>query len=444
MSDTTRRRMLAGAGGLGLGATALGHAAFAQTPPAAGSTLAAMETARRTRRNIKDMGPRDEDLNALRTAVIKMRENGGWKRQVAIHAEMNLLHHSSWRFLPWHRMQGLHMEKIVARLSGKEDFAMPYWDWQDDKIPRVFIEDEVFARKDRECNANSSIAAFLKENDTQLADRINNDFATFFGKPRLVGQETDTDAGKQRFSGSAEWSGHNMIHLFVGGAMGNLATSAEDPIFWLHHANVDRIWAAWSTKHSAFEYADAWNKESLSGYVEADEKTPSAAILAEKTVDTEALGYGYTFPQGDRPRALAAGRRMKPPRATEYMFEMQRLGRGKGVIDIPADAARAFSASAVGYLKIDPDPTHGSALRIKATNESDGSCVFDDKVFMVPMGMSMGLQGYRIDLSKVWDGAASKGLKLEAEIGPLVGRKSGDYPPALASFVVDAKAMFSS
>jgi hypothetical protein len=41
------------------------------------------------------------------------------------------------------------------------------------------------------------------------------------------------------------------LHVWVGadgnggGAMGRTTTSPEDPIFWLHHANVDRLWEAW-------------------------------------------------------------------------------------------------------------------------------------------------------------------------------------------------------
>jgi hypothetical protein len=33
-----------------------------------------------------------------------------------------------------------------------------------------------------------------------------------------------------------------------GGTMG-LSLSPTDPLFWLHHANVDRIWGEWQTKH---------------------------------------------------------------------------------------------------------------------------------------------------------------------------------------------------
>lgn len=37
---------------------------------------------------------------------------------------------------------------------------------------------------------------------------------------------------------------HNAGHRFIGGHMGG-AFSPNDPVFWLHHANVDRLWANW-------------------------------------------------------------------------------------------------------------------------------------------------------------------------------------------------------
>ena len=35
---------------------------------------------------------------------------------------------------------------------------------------------------------------------------------------------------------------HNQIHCFVGGTMMFVEWSAYDPLFWIHHANVDRLW----------------------------------------------------------------------------------------------------------------------------------------------------------------------------------------------------------
>jgi tyrosinase len=42
---------------------------------------------------------------------------------------------------------------------------------------------------------------------------------------------------------------HNAAHGWIGGNMNNVLTSPYEPAFWLNHANVDRLWAIWQTKH---------------------------------------------------------------------------------------------------------------------------------------------------------------------------------------------------
>jgi hypothetical protein len=49
---------------------------------------------------------------------------------------------------------------------------------------------------------------------------------------------------------------HNRVHIWVGGDMGP-GTSPNDPVFFLHHCNVDRIWARWQYEHPAAAYEPA-------------------------------------------------------------------------------------------------------------------------------------------------------------------------------------------
>jgi tyrosinase len=50
---------------------------------------------------------------------------------------------------------------------------------------------------------------------------------------------------RRTFSYVFEQDPHGAVHGLIGGDMGFVPTSARDPIFWLHHANVDRLWTAW-------------------------------------------------------------------------------------------------------------------------------------------------------------------------------------------------------
>jgi tyrosinase len=46
------------------------------------------------------------------------------------------------------------------------------------------------------------------------------------------------------FAGALEGI-HNSGHVWVGGSMGSIATAPCDPVFWMHHAEIDRIWWQW-------------------------------------------------------------------------------------------------------------------------------------------------------------------------------------------------------
>ncbi|WP_442869378.1 tyrosinase family protein [Bradyrhizobium sp. CCBAU 11430] len=48
------------------------------------------------------------------------------------------------------------------------------------------------------------------------------------------------------FSVPLELDPHGAVHDLVGGDMGNIRASAKDPVFWVHHANIDRLWTVWT------------------------------------------------------------------------------------------------------------------------------------------------------------------------------------------------------
>jgi Common central domain of tyrosinase len=77
---------------------------------------------------------------------------------------------------------------------------------------------------------------------------------------------------------------HGNVHNAVGGDM-RTAHSPTDPVFYLHHANVDRLWARWQTgPHAADPMESTANLE------------PRGRIISGKVsavLDIGELGYGY-------------------------------------------------------------------------------------------------------------------------------------------------------
>ena len=57
---------------------------------------------------------------------------------------------------------------------------------------------------------------------------------------------------------------HNKVHIWVGGTMAPI-TSPNDPIFFLHHCNVDRLWAEWQLANPRVPYLPDGSTPALTG-----------------------------------------------------------------------------------------------------------------------------------------------------------------------------------
>jgi tyrosinase len=85
---------------------------------------------------------------------------------------------------------------------------------------------------------------------------------------------------------------HNGVHVWVGGSMGAVPTAPADPIFWMHHANIDRLWWQWQTSPQGTGKNPIL---SLTGV------GPDSAIMdpwantEQDTRDIASLGYTYVL-----------------------------------------------------------------------------------------------------------------------------------------------------
>jgi len=86
---------------------------------------------------------------------------------------------------------------------------------------------------------------------------------------------------------------HNSVHLWVGGQMRVVSISPNDPVFWLHHTFVDKVWDMWQHKYG---------RQAFRGYLPFSGAKPGhnlADIMQpfEKSILdvlwTERLGYRY-------------------------------------------------------------------------------------------------------------------------------------------------------
>ncbi len=153
--------------------------------------------------------------------------------------------HASPQFLPWHRLYLAYFEQIVEKVIG-QPFALPYWGYLErDKrqLPELFREQTIGGKRNW-LFFSARNSQFLREGlrEDLIVGLSAGGFDDIMKSPSLLGNPR-----RDGFSESLEGNLHDLVHTSVGTrtGMGNPQTAARDPIFWLHHANIDRIWESW-------------------------------------------------------------------------------------------------------------------------------------------------------------------------------------------------------
>jgi tyrosinase len=163
-------------------------------------------------------------------------------------------------FLPWHRAYILKLEKLLQQRD--PDVSLPWWNWRSEQskiqgIPKVFAD----RMADKKPNPLYNFFMNITGKDT-AGFQVNLNRVTFRrpGSPSEIAsrgevlKRNEQDIPQlyglsdfRQFSERLRIGWHNFIHMWIGGDMAVVSTAAFDPIFYVHHCNVDRIWAIWQS-----------------------------------------------------------------------------------------------------------------------------------------------------------------------------------------------------
>jgi len=148
-------------------------------------------------------------------------------------------------FLPWHRMFVYFFESIIRKASGHNEFSLPYWNYSvtgaaHGVIPPEFTNSsdpslKWLFRSNRNPGVNTGTAIDASDPGALSLDVMKQ--TTYEPNGAASGFNADLDGGI-----------HGNVHVDTGDStnMGSVPWAARDPIFWLHHCNLDRLWASWN------------------------------------------------------------------------------------------------------------------------------------------------------------------------------------------------------
>jgi tyrosinase len=181
--------------------------------------------------------------------------------------------HQTWFFPPWHRGYLLALEAnvraAVVALKGPATWALPYWNYfgggNESKLPPAFTQKTLPDGKTPNplyvAARHGSGADLNRINQKCLSNTVYQGNNPQTPPPGFGGPVTNFSHFGGT-SGNLESNPHNLVHTEVGGRGGLMSDpdyAALDPIFYLHHANIDRMWAEWNQKFPNPK-VDAWVK----------------------------------------------------------------------------------------------------------------------------------------------------------------------------------------
>ncbi len=226
-------------------------------------------------------------------------------------------------FLPWHRLFMIRLEQVLQQVTGDDDLALPWWDWAADgerpvdeqHLGELWSPDHLGPSRG-EVDAGPlaalrvrltqgfapAVGMFLEAHAPRRIRREAGADPRFGGLPTKADVEAALDAedydlgpwdvNAGGFRNLAEgWrrdppNMHNRVHVWVGGDMGP-GTSPNDPVFYLNHCNVDRIWEARRRAPGGLAYAPEASVAGAPAGHRLDD--PLVALLGEAMTPAEVL-----------------------------------------------------------------------------------------------------------------------------------------------------------
>ena len=206
--------------------------------------------------------------------------------------------HGNLYFLPWHRAYLYFLELELQHTD--PDVAIPWWDWlspasQRSGIPRAYSTPTLSGRPnplfnvefdwDRNLIAqvrrNRRLGNVIMTGGTSPRTRRSPDAPSELPRSTTI-QSILNSPTFEDFSGRLE-NVHGAVHVWVGGSMSSVVSAAYDPIFWSHHAMIDRLWYLWQNSGRGVNPPASMLDDPLSPF----------PVTVRDMLNIDRLGYEY-------------------------------------------------------------------------------------------------------------------------------------------------------
>jgi hypothetical protein len=221
-------------------------------------------------------------------ALQTLRESGVYGTFVNYHNKYQLQSHGGCYFLPWHRQYLFEFERELHKVA--PGVSIPYWDWTKSiagstlPVNQAFTNDPIWDRaggaKGYGPIPRAPFQGWAANNRTCVRDFVQNrgnigggGKSYVFLSSQQVAQMTRSVDPFSNFSTFLE-ANHGTPHVAVGATMSSVPFSPTDPIFWSHHAFIDKIWHDWQESGNGNAFGGLQSNPRRSCSLDGEAMTP--------------------------------------------------------------------------------------------------------------------------------------------------------------------------
>ncbi|CCH31783.1 tyrosinase family protein [Actinosynnema sp. NPDC047251] len=216
-------------------------------------------------------------------ALLTLKQNGRYDLFVRLHIDRAngdsdwglRIGHRSPSFLPWHRRYLIEFEQALQEVN--PSVTIPYWDWTTAGSTSTLWANDFLGPNGTSATNWRVNAGPFAQSTGQWTLTVRSDSANYlrrnFGSGGLQlpsASDVNSVLGLTTYD-TSPWNStsinsfrnylegfrgpnlHNRVHNWVNGTMAGFG-SPNDPVFWLHHCNVDRLWSQWQAQHPGSTY----------------------------------------------------------------------------------------------------------------------------------------------------------------------------------------------
>ena len=284
--------------------------------------------------------------------------------------------YQQWYFLPWHRLMLYQFEQTIREVLHDDDFSLPYWNpvtgnEADLSLPLVF-------RDPGSPLFNGTRWPWV--NGGERIDKLYMNWLTLDCLNEKL--YIDSPTGSLGFCPRLDQNPHFFTHIAIGGDMADFATVGGDPIFYLHHCNLDRIWESWNRLGNSNPTDPKYLNRKFT-FADRNGKRVDMPVSAGDRV----AQLGYEYDKYEQPPKPGSARKRRPstPLAQTSPADRDSRHAGRGAVAGPGlEPARRvrqdrFAQSVQGpagrgdlLRGLRLHPLHGAAQQLRA--EGPGVC----------------------------------------------------------------------